>query len=177
MNLIEEGGSARLKFLREERTNRYMQILKFFHEVDVPWGRSDNYNFLFYNLSSVFIYAIHVDKAHHSISVFSLLSFFLWYAVCILIPNWVPTFIIKLDIVQGYRLDDWNSSTSRGWELFIFATVSKLALGPTQPLTQLVPVTLGVKQLKLTAQSHLVPRSECLKLYLHSPITPLWCGA
>jgi hypothetical protein len=49
--------------------------------------------------------------------------------------------------VLGYRLDDWRFESQRGLGIFLFTTMSRLALGPTQPPFQWVPgaLPLGVK--------------------------------
>jgi hypothetical protein len=68
----------------------------------------------------------------------------------------------------------------RGLEIFLFITVSRTALGPTQPPIQWEPwaLSLGVKRPGREADhSHIVPRSKCVELYLHSPNTPSWRGA
>jgi hypothetical protein len=57
-----------------------------------------------------------------------------------------------------------------------------MALGPTEPPIQWVPValSLGVKRPGREAD-HLPPSTaevkECVELYLHSPNTPSWRGA
>jgi hypothetical protein len=67
-------------------------------------------------------------------------------------------------------------------EIFLFTTVSRLALGPTQPPIQWVPevLSLGVKRPGSEAD-HSPPFSaeakECVDLYLYSPNTPSWRGA
>jgi hypothetical protein len=64
----------------------------------------------------------------------------------------------------------------------ILYSVSRPALGPTQPPIQRVPgaLSLGVKRPGSEAD-HSPPSSaevkECVELYLHSPSTPSWCGA
>jgi hypothetical protein len=66
--------------------------------------------------------------------------------------------------------------------LFPFTTVSRTALGPTQPPIQWVPgaPSLGVKRPGREAD-HSSPSSanvkECVELYLHSPNTPSWSAA
>jgi hypothetical protein len=70
----------------------------------------------------------------------------------------------------------------RGLGIFIFATVSRTALGPTQLPLQWLPgaLSLGIKQLFREAD-HSPPCSaevkECVELCLHSPNTPSWRGA
>jgi hypothetical protein len=84
-------------------------------------------------------------------------------------------------IALCYRLDDWGLEYPQGLRIFLFTTESIPAVGPTQPPIQWVPETLclGVngRGVKLTTHHHLVLRSECVELYLHSPILPMaWCS-
>jgi hypothetical protein len=86
-------------------------------------------------------------------------------------------------IVLGYRLDDWGfESWWQGLGIFLFTTVSRPALGPTQPPIQWVPgnLSLGVKWHGCEAD-HLPPSKcqaqECMEQYLHSLNTPSWCGS
>jgi hypothetical protein len=44
----------------------------------------------------------------------------------------------------GYGLDDRRFESRQGLGIFLFTTVSRPALGPTQPPIQLVPGTLSV---------------------------------
>jgi hypothetical protein len=66
--------------------------------------------------------------------------------------------------------------------IFLFHTVSRTALGPTQPPIQCIPgaFSLGVKRPGRDAD-HSPPSSaevkECVELYLHSPNTPSWRDA
>jgi hypothetical protein len=69
-----------------------------------------------------------------------------------------------------------------GLGIFLFTTVSRTALGPTQPHIQWAApgaLCLGVKQLGCEAD-HSLPSSaevkECMELHLHSQYTS-WCGA
>jgi hypothetical protein len=65
--------------------------------------------------------------------------------------------------------------------ILLFTTLSRMALGPTQPSIQWVrgALSLGVQRLGREAD-HSPPSSadveECVKLYLHSPNTPSWRG-
>jgi hypothetical protein len=104
-------------------------------------------------------------------------------------------------VLQGYILNMWRFITQdvhkipMGWmikilgfnswwglEIFLFTTMSRTALGPTQPPIQWVPgaLSLVVKQLGCEAD-HSPPSSaevkECMELYLHSPTMPSWHGA
>jgi hypothetical protein len=70
----------------------------------------------------------------------------------------------------------------RGLGIFLFTTVTRTALGPTQPPIQWVPraLSLGVKR-PVREADHSPPSSaevkEWVELYIHSPNTPSWCGA
>jgi hypothetical protein len=74
------------------------------------------------------------------------------------------------------RFDSWW-----GLGIFLFITVSRTSLRPTQPPIQWVPgaLSLVVKQLRHKAD-HSPPSSakvkECVELYIHSPNMPSWCG-
>jgi hypothetical protein len=52
----------------------------------------------------------------------------------------------SVGIVMGYKLDSWVLIPGRG-KNFIFSTVSRLALGPTEPPIQwvLAVISLGIK--------------------------------
>jgi hypothetical protein len=69
-----------------------------------------------------------------------------------------------------------------GLRIFLFTTVSRMALGPTQPPIQWVPqaLSLGAKRPGREAD-HSLPSSaevkECVELCLHSPNMPSWRGA
>jgi hypothetical protein len=83
-------------------------------------------------------------------------------------------------IALGYGLDDRGCDSRQGPGIFLFTTVSKPAVGPTQPPIQRVPgaLSLRVKQpgMKLTIHLHLAPRSR-----MRGAIHPLpqyafiWC--
>jgi hypothetical protein len=74
----------------------------------------------------------------------------------------------------GYRLDDQGFESQQGLEIFLFATMSRMALWPTQPPVQWIPgaLSLGVKWLGHEAD-HSPPSSaevkNVLELYLHYP--------
>jgi hypothetical protein len=61
-----------------------------------------------------------------------------------------------------YGLDDRGFESRQGLRIFLFITVSRLVLEPTQPPIQWVPgnPSLGVKRLSREAKHHLVPRSR-----------------
>jgi hypothetical protein len=82
----------------------------------------------------------------------------------------------------GYGLIIGGSNPGRG-ETFVLTTVSRPALGHTQPRIQCVPVAVslggkmtGAWRWPLTSISSAEVK-ECVELYLHSPNTPLWRGA
>jgi hypothetical protein len=86
--------------------------------------------------------------------------------------------------VLGYGLDDWGSRVQFlvGAGVFLFTTMSRMALEPTQLPIQGVQeaFSLGVKWPGHEAD-HSPPSSakvkECVELYLHSPNMPSWHGA
>jgi hypothetical protein len=83
----------------------------------------------------------------------------------------------SVSIVSGYGLDNWaidvrSPAEARGF--FPPSSVSRPALGPTQPPVQWVPGVLspGVKPgrgVTLTTHPHLVPRSRMSRSYTSSP--------
>jgi hypothetical protein len=97
----------------------------------------------------------------------------IWYAN---IFNSVTLFCESWDnsvgIVTDCGLDDQGSNPGGSWEFFT-VTLSKPALGPTQPPIQWIPgaLSLGVKWLGHGAD-HSPPSGvevkECMELYLHS---------
>jgi hypothetical protein len=44
----------------------------------------------------------------------------------------------------GYKVDDWGFESQLGLRIFLFATVYRLALWPTQPPIQWVPGALSM---------------------------------
>jgi hypothetical protein len=82
-------------------------------------------------------------------------------------------------VIQCWAMDDWRFKSWQGLGIFLFTTMSRLALEPIQPPIQWVPgvLSLGVKQLRCEA-NHSPPPSaevkECVELYLYSPNTPSW---
>jgi hypothetical protein len=100
-----------------------------------------------------------------------------------------PHYVIKshdssAGIALGYRLDNRGSRVQfpAGAGIFLFTTMSRMALGPTQPPIQWVPgaLSLGVKRLEREAD-HSPPSSakvkEWVELYLHFPNAPSWRSA
>jgi hypothetical protein len=91
---------------------------------------------------------------------------------------------IKLVYVwaTGWTIGVLGFDSRRGLGIFLFITVSRTALGPTQLPIQWVPgsISLGIKRLGHEAD-HSPPSiaevKECVELYLHSPNTPSWRGA
>jgi hypothetical protein len=81
----------------------------------------------------------------------------------------------------GYGLDYWGFESWQGLGIFLFSTVSRLAMGPIQPPIQWVPETLslGVKRsgCKVTTHLHLMPRSRNCGTIPPLPHTPSWRGA
>jgi hypothetical protein len=76
---------------------------------------------------------------------------------------------------MGWTIGVLGFDSRRGLGIFLFSTVSRTALGSTQPPIQWVPgaLSLGVKRPRREAD-HSPPSSvdvkECVELYLHSPI-------
>jgi hypothetical protein len=83
----------------------------------------------------------------------------------------------SVSIVSGYGLErsgDRGSIPGRGEWIFPLTSLSRTALGPTQPPVQWVPVVLspGLKcgrGVTLTTHPHLVPRSRMSRSYTSSP--------
>jgi hypothetical protein len=76
---------------------------------------------------------------------------------------------------MGWTIGVLGFDSQQGLGIFLFTTMSRTALGPTQPPIQWVPgaLSLGVKQQRHEFD-HSPPSSakvkECVELYLHSPI-------
>jgi hypothetical protein len=80
----------------------------------------------------------------------------------------------SVSIVSDYGLDDRGSIPDRGQRIFLLASASKSALGPTQPPVQWVPGVLspGLKRgrgVTLITHPHLVPRLSMSRSYTSSP--------
>jgi hypothetical protein len=104
---------------------------------------------------------------------------FLWWKL-LLLSSWLfqePD--SSVSIVSGYRLDDWawRFNPRQRQEIFPLTSVSRPALGPTQPPVQWVPgfLSQGLKRSRgvtLTTHPHLVPRSWMNRSYTSSPLLP-----
>jgi hypothetical protein len=92
-----------------------------------------------------------------------------------------PVIFCYHSIVVGYGLDNQGFQHRQGLEIFLFTTISRPALGPTQPTTQWMPeaLSLGVKW-PVHKADHSPPstaKDKCMELYLHSPIRFMaWCS-
>jgi hypothetical protein len=90
----------------------------------------------------------------------------------------------SVGVALGYGLGDRGSRVRFPAEAgnFFFTTVSRTALGPTQPPIQCVlwALSLGVKRPGREGD-HSPPSSaevkECVEIYLHSTNTSSWHGA
>jgi hypothetical protein len=84
---------------------------------------------------------------------------------------------VAQSLVSDNGLDDRGSTPGRGKRISPLASVSRPALGPTQPPVQRVPGVLspGLKRgrgVTLTTHLHLVPRSRMSRSYTPPPVSP-----
>jgi hypothetical protein len=74
----------------------------------------------------------------------------------------------------GLRAERLGFNSRQRQEIFLFYTTSRLVLGPTRLISngyrELFPQGESGRDMKLTTQVHLVPRSRIVELYLHSLI-------
>jgi hypothetical protein len=79
--------------------------------------------------------------------------------------------VISGSIVSDYGLDDRaiGVRSRQGQRIFRLASVSRPALGPTQPPVQWVPGVKRGRVVTLTTHPHLVPRSWMSRSYISSP--------
>jgi hypothetical protein len=83
---------------------------------------------------------------------------------------------------MGWMIGDLGFDSRRRLGIFLFITMSRTAVGPTQPPIQWVSgfLSLGIKRPGREAGQS-PPSStevkECVELYFHSPNTPSWRGA
>jgi hypothetical protein len=86
---------------------------------------------------------------------------------------------VQLSVIAlGYGLNDRDFESRRRLGIFLFTTMSRSALGPTQPPIQWVP---GAFFLRVKRQGRESPSrtevKERVVLYTHFPNTPSWYGA
>jgi hypothetical protein len=98
-------------------------------------------------------------------------------SVCLtlLMPCILNSWGFRISQWYDIGLDDWGFESQQGLEIFLFTTMSRPALGPTQPPIQWVPgaLSLGVKQLGCEVDHTPLSSAEVkewIELYLHSPI-------
>jgi hypothetical protein len=87
----------------------------------------------------------------------------------------------SVGIPTDYGLRDRGSNPGGGLGIFLFNTVSRPALRPTQPPIQWVQgvLSLGIKRPWREADNSPPPSAEvekCVDLYLHSPNMFSWCS-
>jgi hypothetical protein len=76
---------------------------------------------------------------------------------------------------MGWTIGLLGFESWQGLEIFLFTTVSRIALGPIQPPIQWVPEALSLRVKQPGHEADHSPPSgakvkECMELYLHSPI-------
>jgi hypothetical protein len=83
--------------------------------------------------------------------------------------------------VLGYALDNCGFESQQGLGIFLFTTMSRLALGPTHPPTESIPrvLSLGVKPLGHKAD-HSLPFSAEVNVWTISLLPQytfmVWCS-
>jgi hypothetical protein len=88
----------------------------------------------------------------------------------------------SVGIATGWTIGFLGFDSRRGLGIFLFATASRTALGPTQPPIQWVPgaLSLGVKRPGCEADQTPTSNAEVkerVELYIRPPNTPSWGGA
>jgi hypothetical protein len=87
----------------------------------------------------------------------------------------------SVSIVSGFGMDDRGSISGRGEMIFPLSSVYRLAVGPTQPPIEWVPVALfpGLKRgrgVTLTIHPNVVPRSRMSRSYVSPPSSFMACS-
>jgi hypothetical protein len=90
-------------------------------------------------------------------------------------------FTVTMFAVTGWTIGVLGFDSQRGLRIFLFTTVFRPALDPTQPRIQWIAEAffLGVKRpgVKLTTHFHLVPMSRMRGAIILLPYTSSWRGA
>jgi hypothetical protein len=79
----------------------------------------------------------------------------------------------SVGIATIYKLDRWGSVPGRG-NIFLLSTISRPALGPTQPLIQRAPRTLSLKIKRVWLEADHSPLSSA-EVKKGGAIPPLTC--